>query len=800
MAKERILASVLNDGQSLPLEEIETRMIIENVAGKISPEVLRCLMHQAMICDDLATSSEWFKICLDHSLLQGGDEALAARIINSWLTRLQPAKNNLGNKDSLTSRDSKIEEISAELIAILQEIDPARAEEISDQLGTAGFIQPADPVPAIAGAVLAGNPNAAKGIFTRTIAAMPGSRSDLVNRLFLSIEQLEPRPGHKKPDKSGITDLLLDWFSESAGVEGIPVTLALLVARHMEDRARARKIVEDVHGRLQGTGNDDPRLWIPLYMLLLESGTPAEVSAYMQQILPKLRLDPNVLTEYPFTVESLEAEQAQRNSNTTEPVPQMPELDGLDLSIDTPVAPQIHEDALTIGDLEIPPPEPVMETPIQVSIEAIAAESKPVEPLAIESPPEPAREIITELAPEMTAETFVETILPHAVESVVEPVSEPVTELVTETVIEQVTEEVTEPVAAPTTQQITVPEPNEFDWRSAVRNRKLVPGITQKILESPMRNKIEKHLALQTVAVMRGEATALDRWDWRVWRKPNEYGYSRQGRERFPPGLSPRIMKTPAFKLLLRASPFLALSFPERFTVTGLAKSLGLTLKQLQAKRERIDWATGFPGHAGFNYHAKLFTDRGLQLFSLAGLGPQIFYDATSKSVYIDDAYFVRKPPTHLYHRVMFLLYSLRTQFHPLLQLNPEKQILPELNKLKTVIDGGALSILAARAKISDSRMAKLMKSQDFEEFKILFGKSETITSDDIIDANKAMQQYVWRLLLADSLDLTGIVEAMLDIDLMLPGTVKPGEVLLMSSQVDPLMNFALALKLDVPA
>ena len=62
------------------------------------------------------------------------------------------------------------------------------------------------------------------------------------------------------------------------------------------------------------------------------------------------------------------------------------------------------------------------------------------------------------------------------------------------------------------------------------------------------------------------------------------------------------------------------------------------------------------------------------------------------------------------------------------------------------------------------------------------------------------MQQYVWRLLLADSLDLTGIIEAMLDVDLMLPGTVKPGEVLLMSPQVDPLINFALALNLETTA
>ena len=744
-ALDRLYVSAVRDGQTLPLEEIETSLVVERMGNKPTPESLRCLIHQAIICDDVATASEWFKVCLDHALLKGGDEVLGARIITSWLASLKPA-NRPTTREENPEKAGKIEEIAAELIAILKEIDPQRADSISAQLENAGFIQPADPVPAIAGAVLAGKVSTAKKLFVRTVDAMPGTRAELANRLFTIMDQMEPQPGTNRIQRTGIIELLLDWFSEQAGVKNIPVTLALLTAKHLENRTKARSIVEEVLNTLQAKHSDDPRLWIPLYMLLQETASPDEVRIYMDRILPQLKAQPDALADYPFTVESLEAEQELRIHETTresagDTYQSVPEI-----ALEEPVT-LIHES-----------PEFVDETPTQPAIEV----SEPANDQPIT----------------LNFDTF-----EAAPEPVVEAAPEPVVEAAPNPIIE--------------TPVIPAAPPTEFDWRSAVRNRKLLPGMTQKILEAPMRNKIEKHVALQTVAVMRGEAATLDRWDWRVWRKPAEYGYSRQGRERFPPGLSPRIMKTPGFKLLLRASPFLALSFPERFTLSGLAKSLGMTIKQLQAKRERIEWATGFPGHAGFNFHAKLFADRGLQLFSLAGLGPQIFYDATSKAVYIDDAYFVRKPPTHLYHRVMFLLYSLRTQFHPLLQLHPEKQILPELKKLKTVIDGGPLSILAARVKLSDSRVAKLMKAQDFEEFKVLFEKASEITLDDIIDANKAMQQYVWRLLLADSLDLTGIIEAMLDIDLLLPGSVKPGEVLLMSSQVDPLMNFALALKLD---
>lgn len=803
-----IIESAVRDGQALPLDEVEVRAIIEASPVPMKDAVLQCLMHQSIICDDMANACEWFKICLDHAILHAADEQLASRVIHNWLVRLQPGRN-MKVLDDPGGKSSKLEDIATELVDILREIDPQQAKAIAEQLSTIGFIHVTDPVTLIASAVIADNPKAAAHLFRRTITNIKGSRAEFATRLFNSIEQLDPRPGTRRMRKSAIVDLLLGWFTSEGQGEPVPVTLATLAASHLEDRQKARKIVEDTRASLSVTGiNEDSRLWVPYYMILLEAGSPDEIIGHLESILPPLRNDPSLLADYPFTVESLEVELANRKI----PGPPPPTLDLADMT-EAPVielppptsSVMLEFEPLTADPVTVDPPVPAIEAPdtalpvtgpliletdtpqVATAIEpdeSATSEPAPLMPMTIEAlngDPVATQPIAPEpVAPEPVA---VEPVAPESVAA--EPAApEPQPE---------------EPVATEKSPQPTQTGSSAFDWRAAVRNRKLSAGMTQKILEMPMMNKIEKHLALQTIAVMRGEAALLDRWDWRVWRKSSEYGYSRQGRERFPSGLSPRIMKTPAFKLLLRAAPFLALAFPERFTVAGLAKSMGMTLKQLEQKRERIDWATGFPGHAGFNYHSKLFADRGLQLFSLAGLGPQVFYDATTTSVYIDDAYFVRKPPTHLYHRVMFVLYSLRTQFHPLLQLHAESQILPELKKLKTVIDGGTLSILAARAKMSDSRLAKVMKSADFEEFKLLFQKAGDITSDDIIDAGKAMQQYVWRLLLADSLDLTGIIEAMLDVDLLLPGTVKPGEVLLMSSQVDPLMNFALALKLENP-
>ena len=758
--------SIWQDGQSMPLDEVEIDFLVDQGALKSSPKLLKCFLHQASVNSSAGRASELFKMCLDYVILELGDESLACSIIGTWLARLQPDPVAL-TKTQDGSRNT-IDQLAAELLQLLDEFDRKFADVIREQLGNVGFIRPLDPVPAIVSAWRNGKSEIARNLFRRSLAAVSGSETDMATRLFHALDQLDFNSENIGPDKNEITSLILDWYDDPAISDSMPTQLALLASQHLNDRNRARSVIEKVLARLGNDSPDGQRLWIPHYMLLTETGTREEVHLELDKILPGIRANPGLLSNYPFTIESLEAE---RGIPAMEPAAAMPE----ELHLDFP-----HEISAPL------PASPAVEVPPPILFEVQKLESPDTLPQAdLEIGPEIEEEIFTEVIPDKDA-------LPELlVEAKLEP--EPELELPQMTIAEPVE-------VSPAPLSVMPPVQQAMDWRAAVRNRKLTSESTLEVFNAEIPNKIEKHVALQAVAVMRGESHTLERWDWRVWRKPHEYGYSRQGKSRFPAGLSPRIMKTPSFRLLLRAAPLLALSFPERFTLKGLAKSLKVPVRQVEAKRQRLNWTTGIAGHSGFGFHSKLFSERGLCLYALQGLGPEIFYDAATSSIYIDDSFFVRKPPTHLYHRIMFLLYSIRTQFYPILNLNPETQILSELSKLKAVMDRGPLAVLAAQAKITDSRMAKLMKPQDFEEFKQLFSRAGELNRDDIKDSSKSMQQYVWRLLLADSLDLTGIIEAMLDVDLLLPGSVKPGEILLMSSQVDPLINFALALKLDEPS
>jgi hypothetical protein len=255
-------------------------------------------------------------------------------------------------------------------------------------------------------------------------------------------------------------------------------------------------------------------------------------------------------------------------------------------------------------------------------------------------------------------------------------------------------------------------------------------------------------------------------------------------------------MKSNEFKLLMRAGPVLARAFKDRFTINGLAKTLNIPVRQVMSKRQRLDWSTGLAGYAGFSHHANSLKQSGLELFSMQGLGPQIFFEMEQKAIYVDDSYFSRRPPSHFYHRIMFLLYALRIGFFFLINLGAEQHIQPELEKFRGILKKGGLAVVAAKAKLTDCKMAKAMTPADFDEITMLFDRCGSITTDDINDMTKAMQQYIWRMMLADSVNLVGILEAMLDVDMALPGSIKENEVLLMSPQVDPLLNFALAMDL----
>ncbi|NBQ54766.1 MAG: hypothetical protein EBU49_14465, partial [Proteobacteria bacterium] len=282
--------SICMDGQSMPLDEIEIDFLLHRRVLNNSPELLQCLLHQASVHDSPPRASELFKVCLDHAILELNDEALASKIIGAWLTRLKPHQNTpVIIREQNWNTQNTLDSLAAELIQLLGEFDQKFADGIREQLGSAGFINPSDPVPAIAGACRGGKFEIARNLFRRAIAAASGSEGDLAMRLYHALDQMDVKAGLKKPDKSTIIGLLLDWYGDPYISDTIPIELALLASEQLIDRNRARSIVEKAQAKLDLDSPEDQRLWIPHYMLLAETGSKEEVDRQLDKILPGIR-------------------------------------------------------------------------------------------------------------------------------------------------------------------------------------------------------------------------------------------------------------------------------------------------------------------------------------------------------------------------------------------------------------------------------------------------------------------------------------------------------------------------------
>src|SRR5690606_5197653 len=89
------------------------------------------------------------------------------------------------------------------------------------------------------------------------------------------------------------------------------------------------------------------------------------------------------------------------------------------------------------------------------------------------------------------------------------------------------------------------------DWRAAVIKGDFNADLTGRLLTQAFASEIEKHVAIQAVALVAGNCDKLSNWHWRVWRKPDEYGYPLSGKERYPGGLSPMLLNSSLHKYVL---------------------------------------------------------------------------------------------------------------------------------------------------------------------------------------------------------------------------------------------------------
>jgi len=334
------------------------------------------------------------------------------------------------------------------------------------------------------------------------------------------------------------------------------------------------------------------------------------------------------------------------------------------------------------------------------------------------------------------------------------------------------------------------------DWRAAVIKGDFNADLTNVLLKQAFASEIEKHLAIQSVAVVAGTCDRLANWHWRVWRNADEYGYPLSGKDRYPEGVSPPVLASSLHKLLITASPLLVKVFRERFTIDYIAKRMNGSVAAIEKIRKPLSWTEGLLPKVGFNMYAQRIAERRYKAFNLPGLGREIFYEGGTRCIYLDEAHYRSAPPSHLFHRILGLLWSVRIHYFVPLALHPTKQIFPVLSELHQYFGLQGFSRIKTRLKARSNLSKHLAGMENTRALKDLFEKVGMPTEDAIGQLWDAMRVHVYRLLVAESLDVIGLFESIVDRDLLKPGTMKHSQIYELTPYAKGLMEFVTKLKI----
>ena len=303
------------------------------------------------------------------------------------------------------------------------------------------------------------------------------------------------------------------------------------------------------------------------------------------------------------------------------------------------------------------------------------------------------------------------------------------------------------------------------NWRQLIDGDGASNAVTQRILNQAFTSDLEKHIAIQVAALLAGDCSPLQNWHWRVWRHVEEYGYGLEGRERYPASSTPDLLNTALHKYLIALSPLFVKANRASFAMEGLAKRLGYSREALEERRQPLTWSSDFIVGVGLQQFFERFERRSLQIFDLKGLGSEIFYDGANRSIYFDLKYYREQPPSHLFHRILRLVWSIKLRFLVPLTLNAEHQLMPLLNQVHEVYSVQGLARVGRF--IRPTPLVKQLQKLSHKNIEVLYAKVGMPNLEAVKNLQAAMRRHLVQLVMAETLDVVGSFEALLDRDLL---------------------------------
>ncbi|MBP9709298.1 MAG: hypothetical protein KBD78_16810, partial [Oligoflexales bacterium] len=305
----------------------------------------------------------------------------------------------------------------------------------------------------------------------------------------------------------------------------------------------------------------------------------------------------------------------------------------------------------------------------------------------------------------------------------------------------------------------------DFDWRAAIAQNTVEAGQTSIVKSAQFSSDLEKHIAIQSFALMTGELNEIQDWPLPVWRIPSVANYSYRYKSRLPSGEISNLVKSDSFNNILALSPLFYRVWHDRFA-SGILKKLGdgrFSEKNFQKinpeqcallKRSNLLTHSEFQGLDQMNY------------YDARGLKTHIFYQYSKNAVYFDMSYYELRPLSHFYHSFVSTLISLKLDYYIPLSLSPQKHIRSLLSALVQLSESNFVKKLYGFFNDDKQRYIKQMKHLTPDRVLEIVKQLNNLSPSNLEKIWSAMRQHVYLVDLAMHLDLLGLCEFLTDTDL----------------------------------
>ncbi|MBC7662118.1 MAG: hypothetical protein H7249_20675 [Chitinophagaceae bacterium] len=330
-------------------------------------------------------------------------------------------------------------------------------------------------------------------------------------------------------------------------------------------------------------------------------------------------------------------------------------------------------------------------------------------------------------------------------------------------------------------------------WRHSARTHTPDVGLLKELLNNPLANGVEQIVAVQAAALIEDKIALLDTFPQRVWRDPESIRFElkwtdRMTREMFHPGV-----KSPLARLLKALYPLFIQAFGQEMGLSGVADRLKMRSDEVLKIRRPIEFMDEVIQRTNLRYYVASLQENGYHLYHLPSIGDRFQFDFEKRDIYIDRSHYMAAPPSHIFHRLAFLLRAVSLDYFPFLHLSPGGEIFPFLMKCKRSLDqtDGVKRVLGLE---KDPLKAVLAQAKDRDYIAHLFAELGSLSADRISQTNSHFIEQIYRLNLAETLDLIGVIETISGVDLCNP-RANPFQRISQSSSAKSILAFAGDLK-----